>query len=327
MMDMTADTTFDPARAAFEDYLDTSLFPARLMVEDPQPLADAIHAGLVAPDVNLLTFERDGKLIALPMPVILSYNVIQSEEPDKSPWLMTFCNACNTGMVFDPRVDEQMLHFRRRGAYDGLLLIFDEETSTYWQHITGEALHGSSQGKFLTQLATTRQMTVDEAMAHPAPYVYVRALTTAQQKLSAFTEKMRANPERSQETILSTIQQEDTRRPRFELGLGLWENEQSLFVPLMMMHMNDNVLLTEFMGRKLLIYQHPDAISPSAVYLDTQHAAWVRDTLWVDNGASIRNDHYCAVDGTETALVRPNQLLMRWYGFALTFQGCQVYTG
>jgi hypothetical protein len=41
--------------------------------------------------------------------------------------------------------------------------------------------------------------------------------------------------------------------------------------------------------------------------------------LRLDNGAYIQNDVYVTAAGRREILERPRQLLMRWYGFALTF--------
>jgi predicted heme/steroid binding protein len=323
MTTLTLEKSFDLSRAVLEDYLDAKMYPPRLMVEAAMPLQQAVDVGHLMLDTRLLTFTVDEQLFALPMSVVLAYNVIQHDANDQR-WMMTFCNACNTGMVFNPTMDGQNLHFRRRGAYDGLLLIYDEETSSYWQHITGEGLHGSSAGKQLSSLADTKQMTVAEALTHPSPFVFLHELTPEQAKLAMFSEKMRANPERVGDVIAMSIGTEDTRRPRFELGLGVWDERGSMFFPLTAMHMNNNVLMTQFHGRQLLVYQHPEAIAPTAVYVETKEAYWAGDVLHLDQGATIRDGVYQPIEGV-MPLERPTQLLMRWYGFALTFPGCRVF--
>jgi hypothetical protein len=228
-------------------------------------------------------------------------------------------------MVFDPVVDGQTLHFNRRGSYDGLLLIWDEETNSYWQHITGQCLHGQSHGKQLRMMTATRQMTVAEVATRDASAVLlIGPLSDEQATYSRLADKMRTNPARVETGIFSTVADEDTRRPRFELGLGLWNERSSIFYPLVMLHMHDNALITEFEGRPLLVYQTPDAIAPIAVYTSSQRALWEGDVLRLDQGASIQNDLYYPPDGRAQSLERPTQLLMRWYGFALTFPGCAL---
>jgi hypothetical protein len=318
---------FDSRLAVLEDYLDGSMYPARLDAHEVLPLSEALAAQIVSPDTHLLAFEQDNILHTFPMSVVLCYNVIQGQTND-TPWMMTFCNACNTGMVFDPVLNGQTLHFRRRGSYDGLLLIWDEETNSYWQHITGKCLYGISAGQQLRTRTLTRHMTAAEALARNMPSVLLTGpLTAEQQTLSRMMEKMRAKPEKVESGIVSTISQEDTRRPRFELGLGVWNQSVSTFFPLVLLHTYDNALMTTFDGRSLLIYQAPGAIAPTAVYLETKRAHWQDDILRLDNGAYIQHDLYFTADGQSPPLESPMQLLMRWYGFALTFPGCIVAIG
>ncbi len=314
---------FDASRAMLQDYLDSQKYPARLEVKDAEPLHSALTGGRVSPDTRLLTFEVDGILYTVPMHVVMVHNVIQGEIPGKTAWMMTFCLACNTGMVFDPVLDGQTLHFRRRGAYEGMLLIYDDETGTYWQHITGKALHGTSEGKTLRQITTTRQMNAAEALTRADALHMTAALTNDQERLSGFADKMRAEPALNETTILSTVAQEDTRRPRFELGLGMWSGDVSAFLPLTTVHVQNHVVQTKLGERPVVVYQQPDAISPVAVYLESETARWEGDRLRLDNGCYIQDDVYHTPDGIQ-ALERPSQLLMRWFGFALTFPDCDV---
>jgi hypothetical protein len=82
--------------------------------------------------------------------------------------------------------------------------------------------------------------------------------------------------------------------------------------------------MTEFDGRQMLIYQTPEAISPVAVYTNSEQARWAGDVLRLDNGTYIQNDMYYTAERQSQPLERPTQLLMRWYGFALTFPGCKL---
>ncbi len=313
---------FDAARAVLRDYLEG--YPARLTVSAQQPLSDALSNEQIGADSRLLTFEYNGVLYTIPMSVVLSYNVVQGSIGGQE-WLMTFCNACNTGMVFDPLVGGQIRHFQRRGSYDGLLLIWDEESGSFWQHITGQCLYGPSQGEQLRQITVTRQMTAAEVLAQAAPaQMLISTLTPEQEQLSRMMEKMRDKPERAEGGILETIAVEDTRRPRFELGLGVWTENESHFFPLVLLHAQDSAYLAQVDGRTLLIYHQPEAIAPVAAYVDARRAWWEREVLRLDGGRYIQDDLLYTVDGRTQPLERPMQLLMRWYGFALTFPGCRV---
>jgi hypothetical protein len=47
---------------------------------------------------------------------------------------------CNTGIGLIPEVDGEVHTFTEQGLYDGLFLIYDEESGTRWNHMTGEAV-------------------------------------------------------------------------------------------------------------------------------------------------------------------------------------------
>lgn len=318
--------TFDVSRAVLEDY-GKDFSPPRLDVHAMQPLSDALKAAQVAPDDRLMTFEIADRLYAVPMTTVLAYNVIQGQFDDGQSWMMTFCNACNTGVVFEPTLDGRLLHFQRRGAYDGLMLIYDEETGSFWQHIRGECLYGPSAGETIPMITATRPMTAAEAANYSAQvWLPVHELTPQQQHFSRAMEKMRATPERVEASIAASIGPEDKRRPRFELGLGVWEGKHGLFVPLSTLHMRDNVVMTTFSGRELLVYLTMDAVSPVALYVRSQTARWEGDALRLDDGIHIRSDRLVAPDGQTRYAERPNQLLMRWFGFAMTFPRCDILT-
>lgn len=319
---------FDLRNAVLEDYLAGTQYPPRLEVTAMQPLREALESSALPPETELLGFEYQDQLLVFPLATVVCYNVIQGQLNDQ-PWMMTFCNACNAGMVFDPTLNGETLRFHRRGSYNGMLLIWDDITNTYWNHITGEGLHGDKAGETLNRMMVTRQMKADEALArHPNALVLIKPPETEDEAtFSTLMQKMQKKPARFADTAVDVLVYEDTRLPRYDLGLGIWDDDKSVFFPVTSIYAQDNIAVTSFQGRKVLIYQSPDAISPIAVYLDdVQSGYWQGDTLYLNNGGRIQDDQYTAPDGTTQLLERPMQLLMRWYGFALTFPGCEIGT-
>lgn len=318
-------TEFDVRNAVLDDYLDSNLYPPRLEINIMHLLQEAVDKGVLAPDVELLTFEFAGQVMTFPLATVVCYNVIQGQI-DGQAWMMTFCNACNAGMVFDPVLEGETLRFHRRGSYNGLLLIWDDVTDTYWNHITGEAIHGSWAGQRLQLLTTTRHMTVGEVLVYqPEARVLLTTPSEAEAGLSPLMMKMQKKPQKFMDAAVDMLVFEDTRLPRYTLGLGIWNDKTSVYYPLTLVYAQDNVLVTEFDGRNLLVYQTPNAIAPTAVYLDgVNHAIWREDILHLSDGGTIQNDHYTNAEGKTVVLERPMQLLMRWFGFALTFPGCTI---
>ena len=48
-----------------------------------------------------------------------------------------------------PTIDGQVHMFEERGLYDGLFLMRDDQSGTYWDHMTGEAVYGPKVGTTL----------------------------------------------------------------------------------------------------------------------------------------------------------------------------------
>ena len=48
-----------------------------------------------------------------------------------------------------PSIDGVTHTFAEHGLYDGLFLMRDEETGTFWDHLTGEAVYGPRVGTVL----------------------------------------------------------------------------------------------------------------------------------------------------------------------------------
>lgn len=56
---------------------------------------------------------------------------------------------CNSGVGLTPVIDDRVHHFSAGGLYNGLVLLVDDESLTWWDHITGEAVHGPRAGRRL----------------------------------------------------------------------------------------------------------------------------------------------------------------------------------
>ena len=53
---------------------------------------------------------------------------------------------CHTGLVWESTVNGRVLHFRLAGINNQNFIMRDDETGTWWQQVTGKAIHGPLQG-------------------------------------------------------------------------------------------------------------------------------------------------------------------------------------
>ena len=101
----------------------------------------------------VISFEINGDVRAYPLQ-ILTWHEIVNDVVGGVPVAVTFCPLCNSAIVFD-RTLEGVVH--RFGTSGNLrlsdLVMWDRETESWWQQLTGEAIVGKFAGKKLTFLA------------------------------------------------------------------------------------------------------------------------------------------------------------------------------
>jgi hypothetical protein len=118
---------------------------------------------------------------------ILTWHEIVNDEIRGTPVAVTFCPLCNTAIVFDRRVEGNMLDFGTTGKLrDSDLVMYDRETESWWQQFSGEALVGEHAGKELEQLPAQIVAWSDFRRDHPSARVL--------DKETGFVREYGANP-------------------------------------------------------------------------------------------------------------------------------------
>ena len=83
----------------------------------------------------------------------LTWHEIVNDVVGDVPVAVTFCPLCNTGMIFDRRLGEQVLTFGVSGRLrHSDMIMYDRETESWWQQAVGQAIVGTLAGETLTQL-------------------------------------------------------------------------------------------------------------------------------------------------------------------------------
>ena len=186
---------------------------------------------------------------------------------------------------------------------NGLALMWDYETGTYWDHVTGEAVHGPLKGERLNVWGI-EVTTVAAALAeYDAPELHRSSNAPFRARLmAALTGSDMNMVHRGGDrlgrlmTLLGfrrTMPEVDDRLPEMTQGLGIFEGEQGVFYPM-------------------------DRI-PAAGIRDS----WQGEPIVIRKG-KINGIPYAVYAEDESK--RPMQLLMRWYGFCLTFSDTRVFS-
>ncbi len=225
-----------------------------------------------------------------------------------------------------PEVDGRLLHFIVAGTYNGMVLIGDRETGSYWDHMTGECVYGRLSGKRL-EISPLLHTTAGQALAsHPRALVAIGRQSLFERFMSTAFDWMRQRAGRFLVPLVkSTMGAEDKRLPRWEIGLGVWSDTAAVYYPKRVIEEKGGLVVDEFEGRRMLVYLDPRSEVPAAIFADTKTARWEGDRIVLDSGATVRDGALRDEKGNPLFTARPMQLFSRWFGFALTFPGCRIY--
>jgi hypothetical protein len=102
----------------------------------------------------------------------LMWHEIVNDSIGGVPVLVTFCPLCNTGMVFDPRLDGRILNFGVSGLLrHSDMIMYDRETQSWWQQALGQGIVGTHAGRELEQLPALMEGWATFRAAHPDGFV------------------------------------------------------------------------------------------------------------------------------------------------------------
>ena len=100
----------------------------------------------------VISFELNGDVRAYPLQ-ILTWHEIVNDVVGGVPVIVTFCPLCNSAIAFERTLDGVVHTFGVSGKLrHSDLIMWDRQTETWWQQITGEAIVGELAGKKLTFL-------------------------------------------------------------------------------------------------------------------------------------------------------------------------------
>ncbi len=182
-------------------------------------------------------------------------------------------------------MDGQIHHFSAGGLYDGLVLLIDDETKSYWDHITGECVHGELAGRRMENWGIA-MTTVAAAMKTEAGLPVFVSRPPLLARFLAWGQRMLGD--RLPSGFHKTMGRKDERLPAMEMGLGVVTETTQRFYRMTEIRQTIDDMLD---GRELHVSLGEDGV-PAACWSDAS---------------------------------RPLQLFSRWYGFSYTYPQCEIY--
>ncbi len=119
----------------------------------------------------VIGYADGGEAYAYPVK-ILNYHEIVRHTVNGRPVLATYCPLCQSGVVYDPTVNGEVLLFGNTSAlYESDMVMLDHQTGSYWVQVSGEAIVGEMTGERMEPLpsqTTTWELWLEQ---HPNTFV------------------------------------------------------------------------------------------------------------------------------------------------------------
>jgi hypothetical protein len=120
-------------------------------IDQPVYVATAAVDYLLDEDL-LITISHNGITRAYPTRILDRHEIV-NDMFGSDPVAITYCPLCGSGLAFDRRQDGQILDFGVSSLlHNSDLVMYDRQTESLWQQITGEAFAGKFRGSQLKAL-------------------------------------------------------------------------------------------------------------------------------------------------------------------------------
>ena len=119
-------------------------------IDNPKFLPVGEAPDYMRDDEPVVTVEINGESKAYPVAILMWHEIV-NDEVGGVPVTVTYCPLCNTALVFDRRIGDTVYDFGISGNLrNSDLVMWDRQTDSWWQQITGEAIVGELTGTKLT---------------------------------------------------------------------------------------------------------------------------------------------------------------------------------
>ena len=205
----------------------------------------------------VVVVEVNGEAKAYPIDILVWHEIV-NDTIGGVPVTVTFCPLCNTAIAFDRRLDGTTYDFGVSGnlRYSDLIM-YDRQTESWWQQITGTAIVGELTGKKLTAVPASIVSFADFRSTHPEGPVLSRD--------TGYSRPYGRNPYPGYDDISRSpflfFEEVDGRLPAMERVVTVSLSGEDAAYPF-------NVLAAEKVvedtvgGEPIVVFHQPGAISP-----------------------------------------------------------------
>ncbi len=140
--------------------------------------------------------------------------------------------VCHSGVGLTPLIDGELHHFSAGGLYNGLVLLVDDESGSYWDHITGECVYGPMKGAALPTWGIEMTNVRAELRRDKSTRVHVSEPTLLGRVMGLGTRNAFRSGGILPPRFRGTMAEVDPRLPKMAHGLGVITPQGPVFYPM-----------------------------------------------------------------------------------------------
>ena len=316
--------TLDPDLAFLVDH---NIFP---ISKDPE-FVEAKDASFMRPDDWVIGVEHDGEARCYPEWMLDNYHAVN--DTIKGVHIAVFaCEICCSNAVYLADHDGNRLTFGTGGLFGGTLVVFDEQTRSYWSHGMGTAFSGELKGVSLPLIQSYQASYKEwlELFSGTKVMVYPGHASHPDARHGHGTADTFAKAGMDYVAVKTMNVGNDPRLPENEMVLTLNLESEQAVVLLRSLNMH-GVMQFDLGGEKLVVFGHGPSSSLAGVYhrspdgtdLDFEY----RDAVINDKqtGSTWRVDGL-AVDGPLSGkrLLPLPTMMNKWHSLACFIPGVRI---
>ena len=225
-------------------------------IDDPKFVSREDADSWLTGQEPVIALEINGDARAYPLQIMIWHEIVNDVVGDV-PVTVTFCPLCNSAIVFDRRLDGVTYDFGTSGNLrNSDLVMWDRQTESWWQQLTGEAIVGELTGKVLTFLPASIVSWEDFKAVNADSKVLSRA--------TGFSRPYGSNPyigyDRVDNPPFLLLDEPDGRLPPKERVLAVTIGDVDVAFPFSIME-RERVVNYSVNGQALAVFFKPGTVS------------------------------------------------------------------
>lgn len=139
-------TDFDRKTVALDEIRDDGNYRDTIQPLDPPRFQHVSELTAMGPLEPVLSLIINGDARAYPLRLLLWHEIV-NDVVGGVPVLVSYCPLCNSGVVYDRRINGDVLQFGNTGRIRHFdMVMYDRQSESWWQQFTGQAIVGALSG-------------------------------------------------------------------------------------------------------------------------------------------------------------------------------------